>query len=228
MVVSISDSDAAPALPPMDRNAPEDTVTATVALGCFWGPDALFGALDGVVRTCVGYAGGTTPDPTYEALGDHIEAVRIEYDPAQIDYAALLDRFWRAHDPTRAPFKRQYQPALFPHTDDQAEQARKSAAEVAERAEAAITTEIIEDASFYRAEAYHQKHKLRRHTELMEAIRPLYPNDEAFADSPAAALVNGYVGGYRVPQRLEADGPRLGLPPGAEEVLHTIVENRHS
>jgi peptide-methionine (S)-S-oxide reductase len=222
------DSDVAQTSPPIDQNVPENTRTAAFALGCFWGPDALFGALDGVVRTCVGYAGGSTTSPTYEALGDHIETVRVEYDPDQIRYATLLDHFWAAHDPTRAPFKRQYQPALFPYTDAQVQQARSAAAQVAEQAETPVTTTVIEDASFYRAEAYHQKHKLRRHTELMQAVRPFYSDDEAFSDAPAMALVNGYVGGHRAPSRLEEDRSRLGLPSEAEETLQTIVENRHS
>lgn len=77
-----SSPDVSTDLPPMDRNAPTDLSRAAFALGCFWGPDALFGARDGVVRTTVGYAGGTTSDPTYEHIGDHIETVRVAYDPA--------------------------------------------------------------------------------------------------------------------------------------------------
>jgi peptide-methionine (S)-S-oxide reductase len=214
--------------PPIDRNAPTDTRRAIVALGCFWGPDALFGALDGVVRTCVGYAGGTTPDPTYADIGDHIEAVRIEYDPEQIDYGTLLDHFWAAHDPTRAPFKRQYQSALFPRTDAQVEQARASMNETAERLDASLATEVVEDAPFYRAEAYHQKHILRRRDTLLQALRPRYPNETAFADAPAAALLNGYAGGHRAPHRLADDQPRLDLSPEAADALRSLVEQRHS
>ncbi|HKL87365.1 MAG TPA: peptide-methionine (S)-S-oxide reductase, partial [Salinibacter sp.] len=70
----------------MDRDVPPDTILATFALGCFWRPDALFGALDGVVRTRVGYAGGTTATPSYDDIGDHIEAVQVEYDPSALDY----------------------------------------------------------------------------------------------------------------------------------------------
>lgn len=213
--------------PPLDRAAPSDLAGADFALGCFWGPDALFGAVDGVVRTCVGYAGGTTDAPTYDALGDHIETVRVAYDPDQCAYAELLERFWAAHDPTRAPFKRQYQSALFPRTPEQREQARASRAAQAERPDDPLTTEIIEDAPFYRAEAYHQKHKLRRHPTLLEAVRAPYPDETAFADAPAAALVNGYVGGHRSPKRLDADVPRLALPTDAAEALRVLAERRH-
>lgn len=199
-----------------------------MALGCFWGPDALFGALDGVVRTCVGYAGGTTPEPTYDDIGDHIEAVRIEYDPEQIDYGTVLDHFWAAHDPTRAPFKRQYQSALFPRTEVQAGEARASMSATAERLDASLTTEIIDEAPFYRAEAYHQKHSLRRCGTLMQALRPRYPDERAFADAPAAALLNGYVAGHRAPHRLTDDQPRLDLPAEAVDALRSLVEQRHS
>lgn len=212
----------------MDRAAPTDTRRATFGLGCFWGPDARFGALDGVVRTRVGYAGGTTAEPTYDAIGDHIEAVRVEYAPSTIAYADLLACFWANHDPTRPPFKRQYQPALFPHTDAQVEQARASAAATAQRLDAALTTEVIEDARFFRAEPYHQKHRLRRHTALLKAFRAVYPDDRALTDSPAAALANGYVGGHRSPDRLDADRSRLGLPPAATDALQAVVERRHA
>jgi peptide-methionine (S)-S-oxide reductase len=213
--------------PPIDQTAPAHTAEAAFGLGCFWGPDALFGAMEGVVRTCVGYAGGTTLDPTYENIGDHIETVRVEYDPETLTYADLLDAFWAAHDPTRAPFKRQYQTALFPRTDAQAEQAQASMAAAAEQLEDSLATEVIDDATFYRAEAYHQKHKLRRHPELFEALRAVYPSDPAFADAPAAALLNGYVGGQRAPRHLDADLPRLGLPSEAAARLRTLVERRY-
>lgn len=214
--------------PPLDHAAPSALDTAIVALGCFWGPDALFGAVAGVVRTCVGYAGGHTTAPTYEDIGDHIEAVRVEYDPSRITYADLLLLFWASHDPTRPPFKRQYQPALFPQTPTQAEQAHASVSARTEEEGTPLTTEVIPDASFYRAEAYHQKHKLRRHPILLDALQQHYPDAEALTDAPSAALVNGYVGGHRAPRHLDADLPRLGLPPEAARRLRTLVTRRHS
>lgn len=212
----------------MDRAAPTHTQRATFGLGCFWGPDAHLGALDGVVRTRVGYIGGTTAEPTYDAIGDHIEAVRVEYDPDQIDYSTLLEWFWANHNPTRPPFKRQYQSALFPHTDAQADQAHASAAAVANRLDATLATEVIADASFFRAEPYHQKYTLRRHPTLLAAFQAVYPTGRALTDSPAAALVNGYVGGHRAPHHLDADRARLGLPSGAEATLQTLAERKHA
>ena len=224
---STSPTDASMDVPPMDRQAPTDLAHAAFALGCFWGPDALFGAQAGVVRTTVGYAGGGSLNPTYEDIGDHIETVRVAYDPDQISYADLLDLFWTAHDPTRAPLKRQYQSALFPATPEQAEQAGASRADVAAKHDDAISTEIVEAAAFTRAEPYHQKHKLRRHAAVADPLRAVYPGDQAFADAPAAALANGYVGGHRAPARLDGDASRLGLPAEATEALRTIAENRY-
>jgi peptide-methionine (S)-S-oxide reductase len=86
---------------------------------------------------------------------------------------------------------------------------------------------MIENTSFYRAEAYHQKHKLRRHPELFEALRTHYSSDAAFADAPAAALLNGYVGGRRAPRHLDDDLPQLGLSTEANDRLRSLVERRH-
>lgn len=214
--------------PPLDRSVPSDLHTALFALGCFWGPDARFGAVAGVVRTCVGYAGGRTEAPTYENIGDHIETVRVEYDPSRVTYADLLLLFWASHDPTRPPFKRQYQPALFPETTAQADQAHASVAARHEEEGTSLTTEVIEDASFYRAEAYHQKHKLRRHPVLLDALQQLYPDEAALTDAPSAALLNGYVGGHRAPRHLDADLQQLGLSPEAARRLRTLVARCHS
>ena len=212
----------------MDRAAPTGLPHAAFGMGCFWGPDALFGALDGVVRTCVGYAGGTTDAPTYQAIGDHIETVRVAFDPDQISYDDLLHRFWTAHNPTRAPFKRQYQPALFPTTDAQAERARTTWQTAADRHDGALTTEVIEGASFHRAEPYHQKHTLRHDSALMAPFEALYSDPDAFTDSPAAALANGYAAGHRDPARLVEDRERLGLPGSVLDRLRTVAERRHN
>lgn len=94
-----------------DAQAPasEMTETATFGVGCFWGPDAQFGALDGVVRTRVGYAGGTKIDPTYHSLGDHTEVFQLDFDPDVVSYTDLLDHVFRSHDPRSQTRKTQYQ-----------------------------------------------------------------------------------------------------------------------
>ena len=91
---------AAETMIPIDQKMKElQTKTATFALGCFWGPDAVFGILEGVVRTRVGYAGGTTENPTYDKIGNHTETIEIDYDPGVINYQKLLEIFFNSHNP---------------------------------------------------------------------------------------------------------------------------------
>ncbi|PQJ34695.1 hypothetical protein BSZ35_08865 [Salinibacter sp. 10B] len=118
---------------PLDRAVPSDTTIAVVALGCLWGADPVFGGRDGVVRTCVGFAGGTTPNPTHSAIGDHVEAVRVAFAPDQLSYRELLNHFWTHHDPAQTPAKRRYAHALFPQTAAQSDLARASRAAEEER-----------------------------------------------------------------------------------------------
>lgn len=216
---SLTDSTAGP--PPIDRAAPTTTETTVLALGCFWGVEAVFGALDGVIRTTVGFAGGRAPNPTYAAIDDHAEAVRVEYAPTRLGYTALLDRFWSAFDPALTPAKRRYQPLLVPSTDGQAKEARVSRAEAAKHDGRARRVEIIDEGSFHPAALRHQKHLLRRYDEVTKALRARLPGERAFTRSPAATLATGYVGGNRDPSRLAEDQDRLGLP---EEALATLRE----
>ncbi len=226
MDVSASESRLDREVPPMDRNAPTPTTTAVFALGCFWGADALVGALDGVVRTAVGYAGGTTPDPTYADLDDHLEAVRVEFDPTQICYPDLLDRFWADHAPNQTVYKHRYRHALFPRTDRQIQQARHSFASAEERYGDDLGVSLIENAPFHRADPHHQNYKLRSHDLLVQAFRKMLPSERAFTDSPAATLANGYVGGDRAPDRLAEDRSRLGLSADEIDVLRTHAARR--
>ncbi len=197
-------------IPPIDRDAPEQVQTATFALGCFWGPDARFGALPGVVRTRVGYTGGAKKDPTYHDLGDHTEAVQIDFDPQRITYARLLDVFWSAHDPTARAYSRQYRSAVFFHNDDQralAEETRDKVAASGGR----VRTSVQPLGTFYPAEGYHQKYRLRNTRALMREFARMFPDEASFVASTAAARVNGYLAGYATSERVAEDLDRLGL-----------------
>lgn len=150
----------------------EDTISgieaselATLAAGCFWCVEAVFESLMGVESVVSGYMGGTTPNPTYEAictgLTGHAEVVQIVYDPNVISYEALLKRFWVSHNPTTlnrqgADVGTQYRSAIFTHSEAQAERALASKAEAKELFEDAIVTEITPADTFYPAEKYHQ------------------------------------------------------------------------
>lgn len=151
--------------------------TATVAAGCFWGVEAAFRQLDGVVSTVVGYTGGTTLNPSYEEVctgtTGHAEAVQVRYDPAEISYEELLDVFWHIHDPTQLNRQgpdvgSQYRSAIFYHDQEQHRAAERSKRQLQQsgRLDGDVVTEIVPATPFYPAEEYHQryheKHGCRR------------------------------------------------------------------
>ncbi|OHA88278.1 MAG: peptide-methionine (S)-S-oxide reductase [Candidatus Zambryskibacteria bacterium RIFCSPHIGHO2_01_FULL_43_25] len=149
---------------------PDGLQQATFGAGCFWGVEAAFAELPGVVETQVGYTGGTTENPTYEKIctdkTGHIEAVNIKYDPQKITYEKLLETFWKIHDPTELnrqgpDIGSQYASAIFFHTPEQEETAKKSKEELQNSGAykpKRIVTGILPAQKFYRAEEYHQKY----------------------------------------------------------------------
>jgi peptide-methionine (S)-S-oxide reductase len=150
---------------------PEDTELALFGMGCFWGPERVFWQLDGVYSTAVGYAGGMTPNPTYEEVCSgktgHTEVVRVVYRPAHIDYEALLKVFWENHDPTQGmrqgnDLGTQYRSALYTYSDEQARLAEASRdayqRRLGEGGYGEITTELRAAPDFFYAEGYHQQY----------------------------------------------------------------------
>ena len=140
-------------------------------MGCFWGAERVFWQAPGVYTTAVGYAGGYTPNPTYEETCSgktgHTEAVLVVFDPAQITYEEMLKRFWEGHDPTQGMRQgndvgTQYRSAIYTTSPEQAAAVEASKAAFGERLRdagyGAITTEIAELGEFYYAEDYHQQY----------------------------------------------------------------------
>ncbi len=156
---------------PIKGPHPDRSQVATFALGCFWGEEKLFWTTPGVISTSVGYAGGSTPNPTYEEVctgkTGHAEAIQVVFDPERISYEQLLKLFWENHDPTQGMRQgndrgTQYRSAIFVHTPEQraAAEASKAAfqAELTKAGYGQITTEITDAPTYYYAEDYHQQY----------------------------------------------------------------------
>lgn len=146
---------------------------ATFGAGCFWGVEAGFRKVEGVVATAVGYAGGSMERPTYKDVcrGDtgHAEVVEVTYDPERVSYDDLLRVFWEAHDPTtlnrQGPdIGDQYRSAIFFHDAEQEAAARRSKADLegTGRFKRPVVTQIEPASTFYRAEDYHQQYLEKR------------------------------------------------------------------
>lgn len=159
-----------------------ETEKATFAAGCFWGVEAAFAEVPGVVATTVGYIGGTVSDPTYEQVctgrTGHAEAVQVVFDPAKVSYAELLNVFWKCHDPTSLNRQgpdvgSQYRSAVFHHNEEQraAAEASKEAQARSRRFTSPIVTEITPASTFHRAEEYHQQY-LAKHGQAACPSKP--------------------------------------------------------
>jgi peptide-methionine (S)-S-oxide reductase len=142
---------------------------AAFAAGCFWGVEATFRQLPGVISTRVGYTGGQTASPSYKEVctdrTGHAEAVEIEYDPAKLSYDKLLEVFWENHDPTQLnrqgpDWGTQYRSAIFFHTPEQeaAAKASKEKLEKSRHFSKPIVTQIVPAVTFFEAEDYHQQY----------------------------------------------------------------------
>jgi peptide-methionine (S)-S-oxide reductase len=172
----------------------------------------------------VGYAGGTSEAPTYQRIGDHSETIQIDYDPDLITYAELLEIFWSAHNPRIPSFSRQYRSVIFFHDGEQ----QRLAVETKQRLQkdGKVYTDIIPFSEFYPAEDYHQKYYLRGVDGLMDELKVLYPREQQFIDSTAAARLNGYVGGFGTLEQLERELETFGLSPQAERFVRERVSRR--
>jgi peptide-methionine (S)-S-oxide reductase len=156
---------------PLEPPFPEGMERAVFGLGCFWGAERVFWQTDGVYTTAVGYAGGYTPNPTYEEVCSgrtgHTEAVLVVFDPAKIGYEEILRTFWEAHDPTQGMRQgndrgTQYRSAIYTSDEAQAKAAEASRdayqAELKAAGYGEITTEIAPAGEFWYAEDYHQQY----------------------------------------------------------------------
>jgi peptide-methionine (S)-S-oxide reductase len=161
------------AMTPLSTGSAPSTLLATFGAGCFWGPEAKFRKIDGVVDSAVGYAGGRTESPTYKEVcyeeTGHAEVVQVEYDPAKVSYQALVDAFFAMHDPTQLNRQGpdvgdQYRTVIFYHSPEQERIARDTIQRLTEakRYRRPIVTQVLPAPTFWRAEEYHQQYLKKR------------------------------------------------------------------
>ncbi|MBB3113217.1 peptide-methionine (S)-S-oxide reductase [Paenibacillus phyllosphaerae] len=201
--------------------------TITLGMGCFWGPEALFGQLPGVQRTRVGFAGGTAPDPTYRQMGDHSEVVEVDYIPALLPLAELLELFWNSHNPDNINgYKgRQYWSMALYRNEAQLAVIKaalqKRAAEGLNVTGAA--TEVAPFAAFYLAEDKHQKYYLKRYPDAIEKLSKLYPEHDELVHSTLAARLNGVAKGYASRERILADIASWPIDSASKEAMLAVI-----
>ncbi len=170
--------------------ASETVEVATLGEGCFWCVEAVFEQLDGVLSVDSGYSGGSVPHPTYEQVSTgttgHAEVCRIRFDPGKIDYAELLEVFWKTHDPTTLNRQgpdvgTQYRSVIFYHNPRQKELAEKTKRELDASGawSAPIVTQIVPATEFYRAEDYHQDY-FRNHPDRRYCVLVVRPKVKKF------------------------------------------------
>jgi peptide-methionine (S)-S-oxide reductase len=167
-------------------------------------------------------------NPNYHHLGDHSEAVQIDFDPSRISYEELLDIFWKSHDPTRNSWSRQYRAAIFYHDEEQRIAALETKDNVALETKGEIATALEPYSGFSIAEDYHQKHSLRLFPEIMKELTARYPDVKRLIKSSTVTRVNGYLGGYGSCESLKREIEGFGLSGRASEILNSVVCGRNA
>ena len=177
-----------------------------------------------MIRTSVGYAGGTTENPTYSNIGDHSETIQIDYDPDKISYQELLEVFWKNDSSIFYPNSRQYWSIIFYHDEEQQRLAEDSHRQREESFAGQLFTEVTPFTKFYPAEDYHQKFYLQQEPILLRDLREVYPSFDDFVSSTAVARVNGYVGSFGTAETLMLQLGNLGLSEKGIERLLEIAD----
>lgn len=183
------------------------------------------------MRTRVGYAGGDKENPTYRSLGDHTEAIAIDYDPKVISYEDLLRHFFDGHNCAVSFGGRQYMNAVFYHDATQkklAEQARNEAAKRRGIRASEVKTGIFPATAFTYAEEYHQKYALTRHPQVRAFLLEHYPGPKALADSTVATKLNAWLGSGLNHDRstLAQEIESFGLPENLQKYVLSAAKMR--
>ncbi len=160
-------------------------------------------------------------------MGDHTEAIQVDFDPSVLSFDALLKYFWRAHNPLHPGSYVQYKAILWTHGDEQKKAALASRDALAKTLGAEVKTEIAPFTKFYVAEDYHQKYRLRQVKRLTSALLKKVGNEAALRDSTLAAKLNGYLSGYGSLTQLKHDLASSGLSEGEREHVTAIFKKNH-
>lgn len=210
--------------PRIDAMAPARLEVALFSMGCFKSSEARLGITRGVWHTCVGYAGGAFPSPTYDDVGDHTEAVMAEYDPGAISYGQLLELFmyWYCASPLETSPRRA--PRIFVRDVKERRLAQAAIERNALCGKDYPRAHIVPFKTFYRAEPRLQKHHLRREPWLFEELLALYGTEEDLLRSTSAARLNGLLGQAPAPalRSLPESIDLYGLSPEAVLTLQHL------
>lgn len=176
-----------------------------------------------MLRTRVGYAGGTSAAPTYSAMGDHTEALQVDFDPRRLEFSKLAEIFLASHDPSREPWSIQYRSVLFAHDANQRSVTQAAAREFARSTGKPVVTPIEEFTDFTLAEDYHQKYRLRSVRLVAAEYQAQFKTSAAFLGSVAVTKANAFVGGYGRSNELRDILPSLGLSEAAQAAARAAL-----
>lgn len=193
---------------------PGTCAKAYFAMGCFWSSEGLIASAPGVVSTRVGFSGGTLPNPSYSAIGDHVETVEVLYDPAIISYPELLRHFWHHHNARAKPIFRQYASAIFCLDESELRVAKEERTAWEAKGTHKVLTAILPAGKFYPAAENHQKYYLQQDPKLLQSL----PTENRLTTTLAAKLnaVSGRTGDRKdLEQALE----NLGIDQKARAAL---------
>ena len=156
-------------------------------------------------------------------MGDHTESLQVVFDPSIVTYENLLTVFWSARDHSRQAWSRQYWNICFYHNEQQRKTAEAASLELANKTGRKVRTPLMAAGTFWPAEDYHQKYRLRGESSLAAEIKSYFSDEQSFAKSTAAARINGYLAGYGSAKEFQENLNKLGLSEDAQ----LLLERRH-
>ncbi|APH13419.1 peptide methionine sulfoxide reductase family protein [Clostridium sporogenes] len=197
---------------------------AYFSMGCFWSVEALFDSLDGVIKTYVGYTGGSTLFPTYNSIGDHLETVEIYYDSSKITFGNLLMVFEKNHNYTTRPNLLQYNSAILYNNENEKELCLNWKKSKEEELKKEVLTKISPIEKFYYGEFYHQKYYVQLEPVIMSNLRSKFSTGNDLISSPLCHKLNAYLAGYSSLKNLNKEIKDFNLSKDAKNRLLSIVE----